>query len=31
MAAVKRKFPYLGLYLGQNINVKGYYRTFWHR
>jgi hypothetical protein len=23
MAAVKRKFPYIGLYVGQNINFKG--------
>jgi hypothetical protein len=30
MAAVKRKFPYLGLYLVQNINFKGCYRTVWH-
>ena len=27
MAAVKRTFPHLRLYLGQNINVKGYYHT----
>jgi hypothetical protein len=31
MAAVKRQFPYLGLYLAQNKNVKGYYHAVGHR
>jgi hypothetical protein len=30
MAAVKRKFPYLGLYLKRNKNFKGYYHTVGH-
>ena len=30
MAAVKRKFPYLGLYMARNKNSKGYYHTVGH-
>jgi hypothetical protein len=31
MAAVKRKFPYIGVYMVRNKNFNGYYHSIGHR